>query len=174
MVAYFYNRFLLELILEEVKKFYFLSESLLEVLLNIRMCLFGIILAKNHFFHLKKSVFVYLNNFIKIIRISKKYVFYFFSYIWNLSFKITFFKILNKCTLNHFTSKSILIRSVPIKSTPLFHMQFVFTLNSSRVYQLYGNNLWYRLTLLMHCGILIEINLVLCPQENWNDLLSGE
>ena len=33
-----------------------------------KVCLFEIILVENHFFHRKKSVFVYLDNFFKIIR----------------------------------------------------------------------------------------------------------
>ena len=45
---------------------------------GLRVRLFGIILANNLFFHPKKSVFVYLDNFLKIIRISKKSVFSFF------------------------------------------------------------------------------------------------
>ena len=42
------------------------------------MCLFGIILVKNHFFHPKKSIFVYLDNLLKIIIFLKKSVFNFF------------------------------------------------------------------------------------------------
>ena len=56
-----------------------LPNAPLRVCFTIRVRLFGIILANNHFFHLKKSVFIYLDNFLKII--SKKSVFNFFNYI---------------------------------------------------------------------------------------------
>ena len=46
--------------------------------MKLRVRLFGIILANNYFFHPKKSVFVYLDKFLKINRISKKSVFSFF------------------------------------------------------------------------------------------------
>ena len=45
---------------------------------GLRVRLFVLFLGKKSLFSLKKSVFIYLDNFLKIIRFSKKSVFSFF------------------------------------------------------------------------------------------------